>query len=1153
MTNTQLTARDASDSTGCSPAQAGADSLKNISCGATLTGPSHLSLSTNCPPNSGTGTWCSQMFTLHLSVHGGNNCATCLWPPAFTAFVLANGQETGARVYTGEWCASGNNSCTAEDETSAPQYVVLASNYVSTFPSLSTVLIKVSEGISGFPVWQGYLQITLTKGPVKKTSPNVLNAKIKLTTATGGAVTGSSVTVGSKLVATVTLSVDASATGPVTGIRASPPVTVSPSNVLTAGSGPSPPFPGGGLSIGPGSSATYTMNYVVASLGKALLSVKATGTGPGGSAQQATDSTTVRLGQPLSITVKWLQNGQNLTTTVGAKVYSDTLQLADGDQAEVPADVTAKVIVKNVSTVAQENVSINGVPPFSFATKAQAVRALPVSVSSGPTPGAKIGTLAPGASKYVTYGVHVTNNGTFNFTPQVLSSSAGSTGTNVSEATSLLTVWPTKLLWLDLHPLETGLVKAGTPVLIGGTVTNRSLTQTLDLDPLLATLTGNAGGGDLVDQKDPPQPDGVDLPFAGEIAPGDTIDVIGEVGTSLIPGSRAEVSYAPTGTVTEADGTSRDLDPKDVGSTKGSTPIDIHLDVSDPPVPPSTLETIGDNFTNATFYYTAKYSYLAFKGVAEMLENPSATLTKTATGIKSAIVATGYTVAETSEMLGSIYLLGAVGDSLTPEERQAWADQIVADFKASHLKIAADKAQAIYASVDHAAYDAFVPFQNALQTGDYNTIATLAGQGFGAGLTTTGDLLVSDIIFQKFLVGLGQLPSAIRSIPAATGRVGSAVTDAVTSVRSAVKSQFANDISLAAKLREAKITQSLGKGLEGIVAGQNLLADGASALINIYGLTRSQIKALQAFCETNQLIIAVRSRSRKAAELIRDGLAVGKNEILKIKNVSELDVQYLGYSSADLNTMVWAEPVPIEYVLDKLRAEGASALQRDIVLQRFYLREAEWVNPKITHVIDDARSSGTIPWNLDGSGNGANTLIEQTRSFGLQNQPSPVPVSKYPAMKDRTYQQITVGNKPLVNGKAVPGTRLVPVTQDVDMMAILTPNGNILDAAQRAKVYEYLSDIIGIEHGETPSWILYGEMIFQAKAKILADAIPGGEALAVFGPDLSVTAGFFNPALTTFNNVLKTGRIFFQGGYNSTYYLWKAQLNTSLAKFANVL
>lgn len=121
------------------------------------------------------------------------------------------------------------------------------------------------------------------------------------------------------------------------------------------------------------------------------------------------------------------------------------------------------------------------------------------------------------------------------------------------------------------------------------------------------------------------------------------------------------------------------------------------------------------------------------------------------------------------------------------------------------------------------------------------------------------------------------------------------------------------------------------------------------------------------------------------------------------------------------------------------------------------------------------------------------------------------------------------------------------------MMAILTPFGEILNAEQRVKVYKYLANLIGIEHGETPSWILDGEMIFQAKAKILADAIPGGEALAVFGPNRSVTAGFYNPALTTFNNTTKTGRIFFEGGYNSAFYLWQAKLKTNLGNFANAL
>jgi hypothetical protein len=167
-----------------------------------------------------------------------------------------------------------------------------------------------------------------------------------------------------------------------------------------------------------------------------------------------------------------------------------------------------------------------------------------------------------------------------------------------------------------------------------------------------------------------------------------------------------------------------------------------------------------------------------------------------------------------------------------------------------------------------------------------------------------------------------------------------------------------------------------------------LLLQGAAALTDIYGLTISQVKALQAFCESNQLVIAVRSRSKRAAQLIRDGLAVGKNEIIKIKNVNEIDRQYLGYSQADLNTIVWAEPVPVEYVFDKLAASGADELTRDIVLQRFYLRQSEWVNPDIRSVINNAEQSKTIAWTLDGSGNGAPPR-SSSRPGPLASRPSP--------------------------------------------------------------------------------------------------------------------------------------------------------------------
>jgi hypothetical protein len=907
-----------------------------------------------------------------------------------------------------------------------------------------------------------------------------------------------------------------------------------------------------GFALASGASRTFQFTIKGVNSGKVTLSVSASGTS-GSKSITGSDTLTLKVGskQPLSVTVKWLHDGVALATDVNGTEMPDTLQLADGPTAELPDFVVAQVIVKNVSKTTQTNISINGIPPFSYATQAQSVRVLPVRVTKGPDPSAKIATLPPGeVAPTVSYDVKVSNNGVFNFSPQVLSATKGSTATTVSLGKGQLTVLPTALLWLSLHSLETDLVAPGTPVLIGGEVTNRSLTQTLNLDPLIATIDGYAGGGDLVDQASQPLADGVDLPFSGKIAPGDTIDVIGEVGTSFIPGSRATVDYQPTGKVIAPDGTETDLGEDDVGSVKDSLPIPISLNVSDPPPPPSDIETVTTNFVDSTFFYAAKYSYLGYAGLGDLIQHPIDSVSKAAGAIPAVLVAAGSSLATTSHAVASIFLLGTIGQSLTDEELQAWSAQITSDFMNGNQN------NEIRAAVSKAAYNAFVPFETAMVSGDYNTVASLTGQGFGAGLNAAQDALLSDIIFQKILIGLGQVPSAIRSVSVAAGEATSSATSAIaeaTGIKSALQSAFAKDLTLAQALKDARITQSLGKGLPGIESGQNLLLAGAAALTDIYGLTKAQITALQEFCRTNKLIVAVRSRSKKAAELIERGLAVGKNEIIKIKNVSEIDVDYLGYSAVDMNTIVWAEPVPIEYVYDQLALRNADALTKEVVLQRFALREAEWVNPKINKVIKTAEKDGTIPWDLDGSGNDADILIKQTRNFELKTQASKVSGKKYPLAKDRTYQQVLVSNKPLEGGVLPKGSLMVPVTQDVDMMAILTADGQILSAQLRAEAYEYLSNILGIQHGETPSWILDGEIIFQAKAKQLADAIPGGEALAVFGPDGSVTAGFYNAALSTFNNVTKTGTIFFDGGYNNAYYLLKQQISVALGNFANGL
>jgi hypothetical protein len=193
-------------------------------------------------------------------------------------------------------------------------------------------------------------------------------------------------------------------------------------------------------------------------------------------------------------------------------------------------------------------------------------------------------------------------------------------------------------------------------------------------------------------------------------------------------------------------------------------------------------------------------------------------------------------------------------------------------------------------------------------------------------------------------------------------------------------------------------------------------------------------------------------------------------------------------------------------------------------------------------VLNNADVTGKIDWGFNGSGNGApGANKESYRVFELKNQPNPV------AGSERTYQQVLVGNKP---GLAK-NIRPVPITQDVDVMAILTASGEILSPELRAAAYTHLMDVLDMQHGETPSWIMDGEIMFQKKAKQLADVIPGGEPLAVFNPKGGATLGFFDPDLTVFDNSTLGGRVFFKGGYNDPCSLLKAKISLAAKTFGD--
>jgi hypothetical protein len=946
-------------------------------------------------------------------------------------------------------------------------------------------------------------------GGIAVTPSQALTASVSLSGPAGAPLTGKATAPGSTVEATVTVSAPASDTAPVSALAADPPLTITPSSSLTFVSGPSPASIDG-KSIAPGESVTYTDTYTIAGTGRVQAAVEVTGSYEGKPVSTSA-STTAGLGQPLEVSVDWLEEGEPLVLNEpGQSPQANTIRLKDEDNGEVPQDVTALVTIKNISGQTEEDVSLNGVPALSYHSATHATQALPVGVTE-PLPSEAIGTLAAGAEAEVEYTVHVTANGEFDFSPQVLSSDSAS-ATEVSQGVGTLTVLPTALLWLSLHRVDPGLIRAGTKTEIAGTVTNRSLTQTIEVDPLEAEHEGNAGGGELISDTSTVRPDGVQLPFQGKIAPGETVDVTGHVYTAVEPETLGKITYEPTGFVLASDGSSTALTASQMGASAGSSEFAIGTEAGEPALPEATLETVLDNFSDAAVQGVGQWSVNEISGAANLLLHPITSAEGIGKGIAAFAVGGGHAVADASYFVGMVYMLAVAGESMTAEERGEFANQVVADFEASHLK-------ADYTLVAQAAGKVLGSFEEAVRTGNYNRVAALAGGTLATGLTTAADALLSDIVFQKLTIGMKYAGKAV-----AKGASGS----------------MANAITLADSIRDAKATATLGKTLEGIDAGTNLLLDGAVALRKSFGLTSKQITELRNYCQRSKIIIAVRSRSARAAELIKEGLAVGKNEIIKLKAVNQYDVDFLGYRKANLNTVVWAQPLSESQVLAELAAKGADAETREIVLDRLKLRQEEWKDPHIRHVIEDAEKKGSIDWSFDGSGNGASGANKsQVRRFELKKQPSPLK-----GTADRTYQEVLVGAKPGLN----PRIRAVPITQDVDLMALLKSNGEIMSVAERVDAYIHLSDILGIEHGETPTWIKDGEIMFQKKAKQLVDVVRGGEQLAVFAPTGAVTAGFFNPALTIFDNVTKGGRIFFEGGYNNPYSKVKTQIELGLSR-----
>jgi len=786
-----------------------------------------------------------------------------------------------------------------------------------------------------------------------------LAAAITVTDPDGMPLTGAASAKGKTVRARVTLTAAATAGHAITGVTASPALTVSPAGKLQQ-QDPSAGPPGGGYSLTPGQSASYDVVYTITGAGRVTLSVDATGD-EAGSTQEATAQTTAQLGQPLQVDVSFQQGGVDLA---GSPLGANSFRLADDDKGELPADVTATVTVTNASGGEQDAVQVQQ-PDLSVADPSTSHDPFPMTVV--PPPGKPfprdIGVLAAGASTSVTFGLHVTGNQDFHVSELVLSSDPALGDTEKSLGAGDLHALPTALLLVDDQPAPSvpSHIRTGRLVQLDGTVTNLSNTQTLDLDAVLARIIGNGGGQTSAEQATPTA-DGYLAPVTGKVKPGDKAHFHVLVQTKANGGTRATVTLAPTGKVVATDGTETALTSPQVRLTDGTSPLVLHLDDSDPaPESAPDASTAAYIFTASALEGLRDWCANGFHAVADLAD-----IGKLGDGVVAAggIVADNLqTDYEIVSVIKAEIALHVFWSALTPAQRDAFAEQVAIDTDAT-----AESFKQFHDAIKSGTIAYFSTFQNAFQRGDAAGAWQSLGHGIGSGVPEALTLLAPEVVLGKVARGLGWGVKAAGAIKDTT---------------------VARAISLAGKIKESEIVVAGGKALKGVAAGDNLLASGARVLKNSFGMAQRDIDILSTLAKRRNLLVAVRQRNPITTAWLKTREFLLKPELLKIKNVDEMDVEFLGYRGkggaigrGDYGTVVFKEPDPIGEVYARLRAKGASPEVHKAALKRYYQREQEWVDYR--HLYEGYDSKGIVDLGFDKAAQGAGSKGRDLRKFHLE-------------------------------------------------------------------------------------------------------------------------------------------------------------------------
>jgi hypothetical protein len=318
-----------------------------------------------------------------------------------------------------------------------------------------------------------------------------------------------------------------------------------------------------------------------------------------------------------------------------------------------------------------------------------------------------------------------------------------------------------------------------------------------------------------------------------------------------------------------------------------------------------------------------------------------------------------------------------------------------------------------------------------------------------------------------------------------------------------------------------------------------------TSIAETFGINASMMYDLANFCRQNRVVITLRSRAFEAIDLIERGLSVVKPAAIKLKTVSQIDVDWLGFPSKvavdsqevpAIGQVMYREPIYLSetcaaecalgQLQDKMRAariaEGSPEWVQ--ISDRWAQRYDEYVNQGAGYIpnLQAAAKEGelTLPWHWEENAiDPALPRPPQTVGFKMGTGPDGVQIP-------------LVCPEWSVATKVCSGT-WKSVTGDVDLVSVTAADGSPLSDKRYVNVLQKLGgSSLDIQHPATATWykelnddtysLLFDpkDKSFQEKAKYMmadkccllqvgADGVPREVMLNLKGSEFDTKNNYF--------------------------------------------